>query len=123
MPTLTQSTNYFFKQSEVVINDSLFDMLNSHEKSYEMFEEKVRDNYINFSTRGDGKIKERQYIQIYLRSTNEQTIYTLEVYDILTYLSDLGGLYDIVFAVGSLLAMSFTAKIFNAALITQAYRV
>ena len=59
VPNLTQSTNYFFKQSEVVINDSLFDMLNSHEKSYQMYEEKVRDNYVNVSTRGDGKISER----------------------------------------------------------------
>ena len=58
-----------------------------------------------------------------MRSTNEQTIYTLEVYDILTYLSDLGGLFDIVFAVGSLLAIVFTAKVFNVALMTQAYRV
>ena len=47
----------------------------------------------------------------------------MEVYDLLTYLGDLGGLFDIAFFIGKLLTMSITAKFFNAALISQAYRI
>lgn len=42
----------------------------------------------------------------------------MEVYDLLTYLGDLGGLLDIAFFVGKLLVMAITAKLFNAALIS-----
>ena len=45
-------------------------------------------------------LAKRNYIQIYLRATNEQTYYRLEGYDILSYFGDLGGLFDALYISG-----------------------
>mmetsp|Transcript_13889 Transcript_13889/g.16554 ORF Transcript_13889/g.16554 Transcript_13889/m.16554 type:complete len:102 (-) Transcript_13889:112-417(-) len=101
----------------------MFDVFGWYQKSHLMFEEKTRDNYISWSQKGDGSLADREYIQIYLRSTNEQTVYKREGYDVLTYMGDLGGLLDILVFTGKLLTLFITAKLFHAALIGRAYRV
>ena len=41
---MTQSTNYFFKQSSVVLKDNLFDVFSWYQKSYAFYEQMQRDN-------------------------------------------------------------------------------
>lgn len=49
--------------------------------------------------------------------------YKREGYDLLTYLGDLGGLFDIVFILGSIITSFLTTKLFTATLISQLYRI
>ena len=49
--------------------------------------------------------------------------YKREGYDLLTYLGDLGGLFDIVFILGSIITTFLTSKLFTANLISQLYRI
>ena len=66
---------------------------------------------------------EKEYLGIFFRAENEHRVYKRIAYDILTYLGDLGGLMDILFAIGGLCTGIFASKLFQAALIRQAYRV
>lgn len=68
-------------------------------------------------------IESRKYIQIYLRSHNEQVVYKREAYDILTYLGDLGGIQDLLFTICGSFTGLFTSKLLNAALISSVYRI
>ena len=68
-------------------------------------------------------IESRKYIQIYLRSHNEQVVYKREAYDILTYLGDLGGIGDLLFQICRSFTGLFTSKLLNAALISSVYRI
>ena len=71
----------------------------------------------------DLALADREYLAIYLRADKEKTRYTRISYDMLTYLGDLGGLLDIVLMFGSLCTGFFARKLFQAALIRQAYRI
>ena len=66
---------------------------------------------------------DREYINIFIRAGMESNFYKREGYDLLTYLGDLGGLFDIVYIVGSIITGLLTSKIFTATLISQLYRI
>ena len=62
-------------------------------------------------------VHDRRYQRIFFRASNIYRQYSHEGYDILTYLGDLGGLFEITFSIGKLLAGLFVGKWFNVALI------
>ena len=65
----------------------------------------------------------RNYINVFLRSHNQQRVYKRETYDIFTYISDLGGGFDVlVIVIGSLSGL-LSANLFKAAFVEAAYRI
>ena len=73
--------------------------------------------------RSDMPIEEREYLGIFFRADNENKLYKRIGYDILTYLGDLGGLLDVVVVIGQFSATLFASRLFQAALVGQAYRI
>ena len=68
-------------------------------------------------------VRERTYIKIYLRASSVYKSYKREGYDILTYLADLGGLFEISVTIGSLISGLFVSRMFLANLIKSAYKI
>ena len=55
---------------------------------------------------------------MYIRADDTQYFFKRENYDLITYLGDLGGLLDVLFAVGSVTTGLLTSKLFKAKLIS-----
>ena len=68
-------------------------------------------------------LEEREYLSIFFRADNENKLYKRIGYDILTYLGDLGGILDVVVVAGHVCTTIFASRLFQAALIGQAYRI
>jgi hypothetical protein len=60
----------------------------------------------------DVTVANREYIQIYLRAENIKHAYKRIGYDLLTFLGDVGGLFDIIMLLGRTLTMFFAARLF-----------
>ena len=71
----------------------------------------------------DTPAKDKNYVNIYFRQDDRQMLYKREEYDMLTYLGDLGGLLDIVLLLGVAITSIFVSRLFQAAIVKQAYRV
>ena len=67
--------------------------------------------------------EEIEYIKVFFRADSRSKLYKREDYQLLVYLGDLGGLIDfvIIFCYG--LSHPFVQRLFQAALIEQAYRL
>ena len=66
---------------------------------------------------------DREYIEVFLRQDSERRIYRREDYDTITYLGDLGGLFEIVRAFGMVITSPFVARLFYAALVSNVYLI
>lgn len=62
-------------------------------------------------------------MSIFLRAESIQKLYRRTDYEILTYLGDLGGLIDVVVIFFYFLAQPFVRRIFQAQLVSKAYRL
>ena len=71
----------------------------------------------------DSKVSDRQYFNIYFNAGDQKKFYKREKYDILSYLGDLGGIFDILFILGSGATTFFSSRLFLASLISKAYKV
>ena len=87
-----------------------------------LFEEALRVDYQKRYP-DDVKPEDKYYFGIYIRASDESRLYTREGYDLLSYLGDLGGLFDVLTVFGSTLTGFFSLKLFHAALIGSAYRI
>ena len=85
-------------------------------------EEAYRMNYYNRNPT-DLAVADRSYQEIYLRASPSYKHYHRKDYDILTYLSDLGGLFEIAVKFGGLITSYIVGKLVNAALISDAYKI
>ena len=121
-PLVTQNTNFFIMESVISMKDNIYDLFDTSEIEVQLFEEATSVSYSNRIAE-DKALKDRDYLKIFLRANNEQRLYKREGYDILTYLGDLGGLADVLLIAGSTLTGLFSAKLFQAALISSAYRL
>ena len=63
------------------------------------------------------------FTKIYLRSSALSNLYIREDYDILSYMSDLGGLFEIAYLSGKLMTALLVSKMFQAKLIQAAYKI
>ena len=68
-------------------------------------------------------MKDRVYLEIFLRAFNEQKVYRREGYDILTYFADLGGILDLLHLSFGALTGMFSARLLKAAMISATYRI
>ena len=71
----------------------------------------------------DTPTSKRTYLSIYLRAEDHYHMYKRETMDILTYLSDLGGLLGIVVAVGAFLTLPLVTRLMNAKMIGSTYQL
>ena len=67
--------------------------------------------------------RDEHYSDIYFRAATKKRFYSLEPYKILDLLGDMGGLLDIVMALGVLVTMNVVRKVFNRSLLSDAYQV
>ena len=71
----------------------------------------------------DTPTSKRTYLSIYLRVEDHYHMYKRESMDILTYLSDLGGLLGMVVAVGAFLTLPLVTRLMNAEMIGSTYQL
>ena len=55
---------------------------------------------------------DQELSEIYFRVASKKRAYSLEIYKFLTLLGDLGGILDIIMALGSLITISFVYEAF-----------
>ena len=87
---------------------NIFDIYDQDEKQVPLFEPKQRIDYYKPIT-SDSPVADRTYIAIYFRAESAKNFYTREGYDILTFLGDLGGLFDIIFLLGASMSSIFAS--------------
>ena len=63
------------------------------------------------------------YLNIFFRADSSMHVYKREGYDFLTFLGDLGGLFDIMMVIGWSFTSLFTGRLLAAALISEVYRI
>ena len=68
-------------------------------------------------------MKDREYLDIFFRSFNEQKVYRRGGYDILTYFADLGGILDLLHLIFGAFTGIFSARLMKAAMISATYRI
>ena len=86
-----------------------------------MFEQTFSQNILKW-TPPESKVKEREYVALYLRADMIRHIYKREEYDILTFFGDIGGFTDCIIVFGWLLTSALVSRLFQAALIQFTYR-
>ena len=67
--------------------------------------------------------KDKNYINIFLAADNKLRIYKREVTKIMDFLGDIGGIIEIVLAIGLLVTSAFVTRSMNAEMIKEAYTV
>ena len=73
-PQLVQMTNIFFMDSEIILNDNLFDIFDIHEYSVSIFESNKRIDYYERAN-SSLRVEDREYFGIFFRADNEHHIY------------------------------------------------
>ena len=89
----------FFKSSIITMKDDIWDFFDLNEKEIPFVEASNRVDYYNLIP-ANTPVADREYMAIFFRADSENRIYKLEGYDILTFLGDIGGLFDIIIVLG-----------------------
>ena len=100
----------------------MFDIFEQSKIDYDFTEESNELDY-HVRMKNADEVSKRYYVSVFLRASSLGRDYKLESYDVLTYLGDLGGLFEIASVVGYLLSGIFVTKMFFSALITAAYKL
>ena len=121
-PTHTQRNNIYFMESTLTLKDNIWDIYEFSETELHIVEyasSEKRNSWIPPST----PIEDRRYVILYLRQNESVRHYKREEYDILTLLGDLGGLLDIVLLTGVAISSPFVVRLFQAAIVSNNYRI
>ena len=62
-------------------------------------------------------------MKIYFRQDEHRRFYKHEAYNFLEFLGDLGGLYSILYALSMLIASPLLTRLYQASIVSKAYRV
>ena len=98
-PGRSQSSNFFYMKSFIKLSDNILDIFETDEVQVDLFESSRIIDYFQ-TTPTDVAVANREYIQIFLRADNIKHAYKRIGYDLLTFLGDVGGLFDIVMLMG-----------------------
>ena len=112
----------FFKSSIITMKNDIWDFFDIYEKEIPFVEASNRVDYYNLIPE-DTAVADREYMSIFFRADSENRIYKLEGYDILTFLGDIGGLFDIIIVLGMGITSMFAGQLFMAALISDSYNI
>ena len=63
------------------------------------------------------------YSRVIFRAASKRRVYELDQYKVLSLLGDLGGLLDIVMAIGVLITIGYVKRQFSRSLLGDAYQV
>lgn len=89
--------------------------------------QKVEDSYfqvVNIKQYEDiYSDKDGYIVAVYLRSDRMFDKYERQVYDILTFLGDIGGLTEALISIGSLIVGFFTQKLFMSKIVRKIYHI
>lgn len=85
--------------------------------------EYVRSYAYHLKPKKDTKVKDQVYAAFYFRQDETTRNYVRRTYDILDYLGDLGGIFELVWLVFSLSIGFLIARQFNAKLVSDLYKV
>jgi len=89
--------------------------------------QKVEDSYfqvVNIKQYEDiYSDKDGYIVAVYLRSDRMFDKYERKVYDILTFLGDIGGLTEALISIGSLIVGFFTQKLFMSKIVRKIYHI
>lgn len=102
LPDTEITYNAYFMENTVNLQDNYADILEIDEKELTFFEEE-KTEYIFKRFKSNTTIAEKEYARFYLRASQTARIYKRELYSLLDYLGDLGGLKEIIFFFGALL--------------------
>ena len=86
-------------QNSIETNDNIFDIFQMETKLTQLVEEAERVDYLRRNVQLAASIPDRLYLGINFRAHNQQTVYKRQTYDMLTFLADLGGGYDLLIIV------------------------
>ena len=115
-PSYQKQTNLFFGKNTLSLKNNIFDVYDAEENEIDLFDASKSFDY-NSVIPKDSLREDRRYIRIFFRADNERKVYTLESYDLVTMVGDLGGLLDIILIVGQSLTSFLTALIVKEALV------
>ena len=89
---------------------------------------KLSDDFVPFgefletTTWSESSTEENYYYsEIYFRASSKRRIYSIEPYNILELLGDMGGLLDIIYAFGVLCTATIATEAFYRTLLSDAY--
>ena len=109
-------------ESEISLGSNTFDIFGLYSGQMSVVETGNKFDYVQQLATGL-EAKDREYFALYFRAAAEKRLYVQEKYDLLSYLGDLGGLFDILYMIGLALTSFYSSKLFIAAIINQAYKV
>ena len=110
-PTHVQTDNIYLMESTVRIKGNIWDIFEFTEYELEIIEYSKTQRIPKYQVPSTA-LKDRYYVQVYLRQSEFIKIYKREEYDMLSYLGDMGGLLDIIIFVGIGLSSSIVARLF-----------
>ena len=100
------------------LEDKWYDLYEANEQEIEIYQEYERYDFLQHYDFEMTPRPDQEYVNVYIRAGSQMNFYKREGYDLLTYLGDLGGLFDIVFILGSIITSFLTTKLFTATLIS-----
>ncbi|TNV83870.1 hypothetical protein FGO68_gene6300 [Halteria grandinella] len=108
--------NLMVMKAETELEDQLFQIGQQEESSFTMVNNiRTYDDTVDDS--------EGLLITVFLRYDNKYFSYNRQVYSILEYLGDIGGLQQMLYLIGLMLISYFTRRLFVSNLLTEMYQV
>ena len=114
--------NLFYMKSTIQLEDNIFDIFELDEYELSFFEPDKQERIYKNQPAGIAE-SEKEYFRLYLRASTSARFYKREMYDILDWLGDLGGLKEIVIYFGIILTQNFVGRLLVAQLVAQTYKV
>jgi len=120
-PLVSKTSDIFFMKSLIDLDDSIFKLFFG-EETFTILEQINNYNYFR-GIAPTTKRADKWYGSYYLRIDGNQRAYSRETYSMLEYLSDIGGIADILAILGTALCAPFLSKMLTGALIKSVYYI
>ena len=115
-PTVSKRANFFIQRQVYELEDTLVQLGQKVEDEY--FQITNIKSYEDMYSDSDGYI-----VAVYMRSDKLFDKYERQVYDILTFLGDIGGLTEALISIGTLIVGFFTQKMFMSKIVRKIYHI
>jgi len=120
-PQVSKTSDIFFMKSLIDLDDSIFKIFFA-EEVFSILEQINNYNYFR-GIAPNTKRADKWYGSYYLRLDGNQRAYSRQTYSMLEYLSDMGGIVDILNVLGVALCAPFLSKMLTGALIKSVYYI
>ena len=105
-----------------MLEDDIYAIFDKNAKVIDMYERADLREYYDLKPEGI-PWDEYSYFNLYFRADVSRNIYRRENYDILTFLGDMGGLLDILLAIGWTFTSFLTSRLVMAELVRNVYKI